>query len=754
MWVNATYGAAYNNDVLRCKTAKLAGAAFDIAHWTLASKYTDDTAVTTFINGAYATFVTSIQSQVDGKAQSWYQATDPSTAWTTTAEKNKHIGDLWCNTSSSTVAGIDAGCSGVWNGTAWAAIDVPDAVYDKIDGKSSIYTTMPDNPETGDLLIPTTTFTSGGVTFTAGHAYKYTENGAWVEMAYTDDTAVNALAAKLNDDNTFTIIEKRAVRENLKEICDTEGMPANFITIESEELVVGASDWTEETSGTYVGWKKSTMHDNSSAAVVRITFELEYDGDFSLKIASAAETSFDYTFAGKIDEDDICDSGGNVDSTKIQASTAGKQNTVITVNYTGVTAGNHTIEIGFRKDSSVATQPDTGYYLISEAWQIKAAGTLKTAYDKCVSAGKSAQASALAQAACGVFSYLINTGRIFASEDTTVVGATFRAAVISYFAAWYNALLAASESVGRSDLDYLAKLFADGSTTVAGGAIISNLVGVTDTTTPTKVVAGLNGSSKSDFVDTTHGRLMLFAGANGAGNAKTAKYRVYEDGHTYQGDTEIEGKITSTSGQIGGFTISDSGLTNGTSEDDCQMDLSRYLLRFKDNDIGTNNGKGAISIGANVLPSTLGGAAGCFMIELDNDDTYNRGLQNFGAYIDVTGDYCENFAVYAANGIYGGLRPMTKCLTSGATLNKMWYHIMLFNTSSITLTLPDNPEVGQTFEIMRVNGGPFVLSGNGKTVWAIHDGSSGSSITISGSTRECWRVVYCNSKWYIFPYHN
>jgi hypothetical protein len=44
LWANATYGS-YVNDLLKCKTQKLAGAAFNIAHWEKATKYTDDTAV-------------------------------------------------------------------------------------------------------------------------------------------------------------------------------------------------------------------------------------------------------------------------------------------------------------------------------------------------------------------------------------------------------------------------------------------------------------------------------------------------------------------------------------------------------------------------------------------------------------------------------------------------------------------------------------------------------------------------------------
>ena len=44
LWVNATFGSTYSNDVLRCKTAKTTGTSFSIDHWEKASKYTDDQA--------------------------------------------------------------------------------------------------------------------------------------------------------------------------------------------------------------------------------------------------------------------------------------------------------------------------------------------------------------------------------------------------------------------------------------------------------------------------------------------------------------------------------------------------------------------------------------------------------------------------------------------------------------------------------------------------------------------------------------
>ena len=43
LWVNATYGDTYSNDLLRANTSKATGEAFSINHWELASKYTDDT---------------------------------------------------------------------------------------------------------------------------------------------------------------------------------------------------------------------------------------------------------------------------------------------------------------------------------------------------------------------------------------------------------------------------------------------------------------------------------------------------------------------------------------------------------------------------------------------------------------------------------------------------------------------------------------------------------------------------------------
>lgn len=69
-----------------------------------------------------------IKGQLDGKAETWYQNTDPSESWT---DKASHEGDIWYNTTNGT--------TNYWNGSAWEQMDIPKDVFDTIDGKSSIF---------------------------------------------------------------------------------------------------------------------------------------------------------------------------------------------------------------------------------------------------------------------------------------------------------------------------------------------------------------------------------------------------------------------------------------------------------------------------------------------------------------------------------------------------------------------------------------------------------------------------------------
>lgn len=176
-----------NGDILTCTTARSSGN-YTASDWSKLNKYTDDTALTTFLTNTYASDKSNLQSQIDGKAETWYQSADPASSWTTTTDKDKHLGDLWYKTTDHTT----------WyytkenNTYKWVQQDVPDAVFDEIDGKAQIFTSQPTTPyNVGDLWFNSSS--SDIMTcVTARATGNYNANDWQKRNKYTDDSALNA----------------------------------------------------------------------------------------------------------------------------------------------------------------------------------------------------------------------------------------------------------------------------------------------------------------------------------------------------------------------------------------------------------------------------------------------------------------------------------------------------------------------------------------------------------------------------------
>lgn len=221
LWVNAVWpasgasqGSTYNDDILRCVTSKSATGTFSISDWTLASNYTDDSALTDFVTNTYANDLADIQTQVDGKAETFYQDTDPSTAWLNTEDKEKHVGDIWCDTSANggkkTYIWRDRGV-GQSNRFYWAEQAVPDVVFDEVDKKAAIYVTWngwitgsTNNLNEKDLFIPAADTTQGGVTYKKDKVYRCIDASipSFEEIHYTDDSQLDAFIARYVQDLT------------------------------------------------------------------------------------------------------------------------------------------------------------------------------------------------------------------------------------------------------------------------------------------------------------------------------------------------------------------------------------------------------------------------------------------------------------------------------------------------------------------------------------------------------------------------
>ncbi len=177
LWLN-------NDELYVCVVAKETGT-FEADDFNIATKYTDDTALNTFVEGEYHDDIRAINEQIDKKAETWYQSTDPSTSWNTLDLKAIHVGDLWYNTTENK--------NYIYTSSyTWQEIDgVPDSVYDKIDGKSHIFTSQPTPPyyvgdlytqgTAGDILVCKTERLTGS----------YTASDWQKAGKYTDDTNLN-----------------------------------------------------------------------------------------------------------------------------------------------------------------------------------------------------------------------------------------------------------------------------------------------------------------------------------------------------------------------------------------------------------------------------------------------------------------------------------------------------------------------------------------------------------------------------------
>ena len=186
LWVQGPQG-----DIYRCEKSKDVNTKYDFGDWIKASKYTDDSTFTAFLNGEYSTTIDQLKQQDDQKSETWYQKQDPSTAWKDTTTKNNHVGDMWyCSDSEDKTYGLKYW---IWNGTSWDEMktEPPKDLFDRFDGKAKIFVNTPTTPyQVGDLWFQSET--SDIMTCINGHDSGSYVPDDWVKRnKYTDDSAFN-----------------------------------------------------------------------------------------------------------------------------------------------------------------------------------------------------------------------------------------------------------------------------------------------------------------------------------------------------------------------------------------------------------------------------------------------------------------------------------------------------------------------------------------------------------------------------------
>lgn len=203
LWVQGSTG-----HILRCIKERLTGV-YTASDWERASKYTDDSGLTNFINNNFLPTVNDIEEQIDGKIESWFQTTDPSKAWITNTEKRKHVGDMWYNSSNKTLKRYCRSTSTTSTGLTselffWTTIEDQKAIdayeaasqaQDIADRKRQVFVARPAGPyDVGDLWLRAWTDSTGVARkdlyrCVTARASGFNSND-WAEATFYDNTQV------------------------------------------------------------------------------------------------------------------------------------------------------------------------------------------------------------------------------------------------------------------------------------------------------------------------------------------------------------------------------------------------------------------------------------------------------------------------------------------------------------------------------------------------------------------------------------
>ncbi len=250
-------------DIMTCTTARESGN-FNATDWEKRNKYTDDSSLNNWIKGEYANTLADVKNQIDGKAETWRQSTDPAKSWTTDALKKQHKGDLWYNTTEQK--------SYIYSGSAWEPMkaEPPSGVYDAIDGKAQIFVSQPKPPYSiGDLWFDSST-ADIMTCVTARESGSYVAGDWQKRNKYTDDSAVKAVSKELGDFITAYDEEMEKISNSIDKKAETWYQTTD-----------PSLQWTGTTEEALLDHTGATVTDSTGAAIMTVieSEKMVHDGD-------------------------------------------------------------------------------------------------------------------------------------------------------------------------------------------------------------------------------------------------------------------------------------------------------------------------------------------------------------------------------------------------------------------------------------------------------------------------------------------
>lgn len=211
-------------------------------------------------------------------------------------------------------------------------------------------------------------------------------------------------------------------------------------------------------------------------------------------------------------------------------------------------------------------------------------------------------------------------------------------------------------------------------------------------------------------------------------------------------NAEITGTITSTKGNIGGFTISSASLEAVSGNN--AMLLSANLVRF-------TGSYSKVFMGAETMPSSNGGSFSTPVRIEVNRSIQSMSYGNAGLFLSVEGSHAYdnndyqftgNHALYISKGDICGFRLRLRRIDKSTTLSVMDSVIMAV-TSGIALRLPSTAEDGQFYWIRNISNGDVTVTGTNLVGWK--SGELSTSMTLMSASATAIYYDKYNNRWFM-----
>ena len=219
-----------------------------------------------------------LQSQIDGKIETYYQTTDPSVNWTTSELKTQHKGDMWYDSLNNITYR--------WGGISWVKITDADAETAKAlaTSKAKIFTSTPTTPyKVGDLWVQG--YSGDIMKCTYNRSSGNYVSSDWAKASkYTDDSVANLLKDNLENnyytktetDTSITVMKNGILSEVSGKYTTKDSLGNTLSEYATKSSVKQTSDNILSTvSGTYA--TKDTLGNYSTTAQMNSAIKQSVD---------------------------------------------------------------------------------------------------------------------------------------------------------------------------------------------------------------------------------------------------------------------------------------------------------------------------------------------------------------------------------------------------------------------------------------------------------------------------------------------